>query len=78
MRYTVRNFTLLSLFKIALKHMKEELPNVKELNPVIPQSVENIVIKAAAKNPKNRFKDVRDMAENIKTCLDEMIEEGEL
>ena len=38
--------------------MKEELPNARELNPVIPQAVENIIIKAAAKNPKNRFKDV--------------------
>ena len=29
--------------EIALKHMKEELPSPKELNPVIPQSVENII-----------------------------------
>ena len=66
-----------SAVEIALKHMKEELPKVKELNPVIPQSVENIIIKAAAKNPKNRFKDVRDMAESIKTCLDESRENEE-
>ena len=66
-----------SAVEIALKHMKEELPNAKELNPVIPQSVENIIIKAAAKNPKNRFKDVRDMAESIKTCLDESRQDEE-
>lgn len=60
-----------SAVEIALKHMKEELPSVKEINPVIPQSVENIIIKASAKNPKNRFKDAREMAESIKTCLDE-------
>ncbi len=57
--------------EIALKHMKEELPSPKELNPVIPQSVENIILKAAAKNPKNRYRDARAMAEDIKTCLDE-------
>ncbi len=56
--------------EIALKHMKEPLPSVKSINPVVPQSVENIILKAAAKNPKNRYRDVREMAEDIKTCLD--------
>ena len=60
-----------SAVEIALKHMKEPLPSVCELNPVVPQSVENIILKAAAKNPKNRYHDVRDMADDIKTCLDE-------
>ncbi len=59
-----------SAVEIALKHMKEPLPNMREINPVIPQSVENIILKAAAKNPKNRYHDVREMAEDIKTCLD--------
>lgn len=56
--------------EIALKHMKEPLPSVRALNPVVPQSVENIILKAAAKNPKNRYRDVRQMADDIKTCLD--------
>lgn len=57
--------------EIALKHIKEPIPSVKEINPVVPQSVENIILKATAKNPKNRYKDVREMSEDIKTCLDE-------
>ena len=60
-----------SAVEIALKHMKEPLPSVRELNPVVPQSVENIILKAAAKNPKNRYHDVREMADDIKNCLDE-------
>ena len=60
-----------SAVEIALKHMKDPLPSVSEINPVVPQSVENIILKAAAKNPKNRYHDVRQMAEDIKTCLDE-------
>ena len=60
-----------SAVEIALKHMKDPLPSVREINPVVPQSVENIILKAAAKNPKNRYHDVRQMAEDIKTCLDE-------
>ena len=59
-----------SAVEIALKHMKEPIASAKEINPVIPQSVENIILKATAKNPKNRYKDVRSMAEDIKTCLD--------
>lgn len=59
-----------SAVEIALKHMKEPLPSVREINPVVPQSVENIILKAAAKNPKNRYRDVREMAEDIKTSLD--------
>lgn len=66
-----------SAVEIALKHMKEPLPNPKELNPVIPVSVENIILKATAKNPKNRYKDVREMKEDIKTCLDEERENEE-
>ena len=60
-----------SAVEIALKHMKEPLPSPKEINPILPQSVENIIIKAAAKNPKNRYKDVREMADDIRTCLDD-------
>ena len=44
---------------------------IKKLNPNIPQSVENIILKAAAKNPKNRYNDARAMYEDLKTCLDE-------
>ncbi len=66
-----------SAVEIALKHMKEPLPSVREINPVVPQSVENIVLKAAAKNPKNRYRDVREMADDIETCLDESRENEE-
>ena len=56
--------------EIALKHMKDKLPSIRKQNPTIPQSVENIVIKATAKNPKNRYDSVRDMYNDIKECMD--------
>ncbi len=56
--------------EIALKHLKEPLPSVREEDPDIPQSVENIIIKATAKNPKNRYSDAREMYEDLKTCLE--------
>jgi eukaryotic-like serine/threonine-protein kinase len=57
--------------EIALKHLKEPFPSIKEELPDIPQSVENIIIKATAKNPKNRYADAREMNNDLKTCLDD-------
>ncbi len=57
--------------EIALKHLKEPIPSIREELPEIPQSVENIIIKATAKNPKNRYNDAREMNEDLRTCLDD-------
>lgn len=57
--------------EIALKHLKEPLPSIRDELPDIPQSVENVILKSAAKNPKNRYNDAREMYEDLKTCLDE-------
>lgn len=57
--------------EIALKHLKEPMPSIRDELPEIPQSVENIILKATAKNPKNRYVDAREMHEDLKTCLDE-------
>ena len=57
--------------EIALKHLKEPLPSVRKFNSSIPQSIENVIIKATAKNPKNRYIDARAMHEDLKTALDE-------
>ena len=55
--------------EIALKNMKEKIPSIRKQNPTIPQSVENIVLKATAKNPKNRYDNVRDMYKDLQTAL---------
>lgn len=57
--------------EIALKHMRDPLPSVREDNPAIPQSIENIILKATAKNPKNRYDDARSMHEDLLTALDD-------
>ena len=60
---------------IALKHMQEDLPSLLEFNPSIPQSVENIVIKATAKNLNDRYKSATEMLDDIKTCMERQNEE---
>ena len=57
--------------EIALKHLKEPLPSIRASLPNIPQSIENIIIRATAKNPKNRYSDAREMHNDLLTCLDE-------
>lgn len=60
---------------IALKHMRDEIPSVRDYNPAIPQSVENIIIKATAKNTNNRYQCADDMLDDLETCLDRQDEE---
>ncbi|MGN0973714.1 MAG: Stk1 family PASTA domain-containing Ser/Thr kinase [Bacilli bacterium] len=57
--------------EIALKHMRDPLPSVKTFNQSIPQSIENIIMKATAKNPKNRYASVKEMHADLLTALDE-------
>ena len=56
--------------EIALKHMKEKIPSIRKQNPTIPQTVENIVIKATAKNPRNRYDSVKEMHEDLEVCME--------
>ena len=56
--------------EIALKHMKEKLPSIRKQNPTIPQSIENIVLRATAKNPKNRYDTVREMYNDLQTAME--------
>jgi len=57
--------------EIAIKQMKEPIPSVCKQNPSIPQSIENIILKACAKNPKNRYENVKQMYDDIKNALTE-------
>jgi len=57
--------------EIALKHMKEKIPSIRKQDPSIPQSVENIILKACAKNPRNRYDSAKEMHEDLITCLNE-------
>ena len=55
---------------IALKHFQDPLPSVVNLKAMVPQSLENIVLKATAKDPMNRYRSCYEMFQDLKTCLD--------
>ncbi|UAC49349.1 Stk1 family PASTA domain-containing Ser/Thr kinase [Bacillus aquiflavi] len=58
-----------SAVSIALKHLQSETPSVKRWNPDIPQSVENIVLKATAKDSFHRYEYAEEMEEDLSTSL---------
>ena len=51
--------------------MRDPLPSLRDENPAIPQSIENIIMRATAKNPKNRYEDTRTMHDDLLTALDD-------
>lgn len=57
--------------EIAFKHIKNDIPSIRETNPSIPQSIENIVLKATAKNPKNRYSSAKEMHDDLLSALNE-------
>lgn len=54
---------------VALKHSKEEIPDLKKIDPNIPQPLENAVLKATAKDPDQRYQSVKEMRDDLNTCL---------
>ena len=55
--------------QIALQHMREPMPSVRKANPNVPQSVENIIIRATAKNPKLRYQSCDEMLKDLERCM---------
>lgn len=58
-----------SAVSIALKHLQSETPSVRAVNSSIPQSLENVVIRATAKDPRHRYNDVEEMGKDLETAL---------
>ncbi|GKW44917.1 Stk1 family PASTA domain-containing Ser/Thr kinase [Planococcus sp. NCCP-2050] len=58
-----------SAVSIALKHLQTETPSLREIVPSMPQSLENVVLKATAKNPQHRYQSANEMEEDLSTVL---------
>lgn len=58
-----------SAVSIALKHFQEPMPSIRELDPNIPQALENVVLKATAKDPQQRYSSAKDMGEDLRTSI---------
>ncbi len=58
--------------QVALKHIREEMPSIKSMIVDVPQSVENIILKAAAKKKEFRYRSALEMHQDLSTCLSEV------
>lgn len=58
-----------SAVSIALKHLQTDTPSVRQLYPGIPQSIENIVLHATAKDPFHRYMSAEEMEADLSTAL---------
>lgn len=59
-----------SAVTIALKHFQDELPDIHIYSQQVPQALENVVLKATAKDPINRYKTTEEMQADLYTSLD--------
>lgn len=58
-----------SPISVALKHLQEDVEEPRKVNPLIPQSVENIILRAMRKSTSERYRSAKDMLEDLETCL---------
>ena len=57
---------------VALKHLKEQLPDMREFNPDISPLVEGIIKKATKKNPDERYENVDLLLADLRKALKEI------
>ncbi|MDQ0876617.1 beta-lactam-binding protein with PASTA domain/tRNA A-37 threonylcarbamoyl transferase component Bud32 [Paenibacillus sp. V4I3] len=58
-----------SPISVALKHLQEDVEEPRKVNPLIPQSVENIILRAMRKKPEERYQSAKLMMADLDTCL---------
>lgn len=58
-----------SPISVALKHLQETFEEPRVVNPHIPQSVENVILRAMRKNPGERYHSAQEMLNDLETCL---------
>lgn len=59
-----------SAVSIALKHLQSETPSAKRWNPLVPQSLENIILKSMAKDPFHRYNSAEEMERDLRSAFD--------
>ncbi|GAC41666.1 Stk1 family PASTA domain-containing Ser/Thr kinase [Paenibacillus popilliae] len=58
-----------SPISVALKHLQEPFEEPRKVNPHIPQSVENIILKSMRKSPAERYQSAAEMLRDLETSL---------
>jgi serine/threonine protein kinase len=56
-------------FAVIMKHISEPLPVPSTVNPNIPENVENVILKAMAKAPDDRYQTAGEMARALRDAV---------
>ncbi|MFW5697318.1 MAG: protein kinase domain-containing protein [Fimbriimonadaceae bacterium] len=59
-----------SAVEVAQKHISAPVPSVRQVNPSIPKVLEEIVKKAMAKSPRERYQSARDLMHDLRLLQD--------
>jgi serine/threonine protein kinase len=54
---------------VLIKHVNESFPAARSRNPNVPETVERVILKATAKDPKERFETVSEMNRSLEAAL---------
>ena len=54
---------------IAIKHIQEPMPSPRKLNPDIPYSVDQIVLKCCEKSPDRRYQNMQELSADLKKAI---------
>jgi beta-lactam-binding protein with PASTA domain/predicted Ser/Thr protein kinase len=54
---------------VALKHLRDKFTDPREINPAVPQSVENIILRCLVKAPEHRYPNMRAVKRDLEDAL---------
>lgn len=55
--------------QLAMKHINDPLPNIREINPNASESLEKIILKATQKNADNRYNSTEALIDDLKKAI---------
>lgn len=58
-----------SPISVALKHLQDHFVEPRQINPALPQSVENIILKSLVKDPDVRYPSARELNRDLEKAL---------
>jgi tRNA A-37 threonylcarbamoyl transferase component Bud32 len=67
-----------SLMAVAMRHVNDPVPSVRERRPEVPPRLDSVVACAMAKNPEDRFPSMQAMVTALEACLAELPDEDRL